>query len=98
MVGPHSSKTAVDFCGRMHAQLPTPRSNNCTTWECKAETHIHDERIAQLQQHSSSTAATERLDGRGVASDQTKVKVDRSDASLKKDCKMHLAHHLKRQL
>ena len=60
---------------------------------------MHDERIAQLQQHSSSTAATERLDGRGVASDQTKVKVDRSDALLKKNCKMHLAHHhLKRQL
>ena len=52
------------------------------------QAHIHDERIAQLQQHSScsSTAATERLDGRGVASDHTKemkMKVDRSDASLK---------------
>ena len=82
-MGPHSSRTAVNFCGRMHAQLPTPR-RNCTTWECKADIHIRDECRAQLQQHSNTAAATERLDGRGVASDHTKVKVDRSDTSLKK--------------
>ena len=62
------------------------------------QTHIHDEGIGQLRQHSSSTAATERLDGGAVSSDHTKVKVDSSDASLKNICKMHLAHHLKRQL
>ena len=50
--------------------------------------HTYMISVAQLQQHSScsSTAATERLDGRGVASDHTKemkMKVDRSDASLK---------------
>ena len=38
----------------------------------------------------SSTAATERLDGRGDAINHTKVKVDRSDASLKKTARCTL--------
>ena len=94
-MGPRS-RTVVEFLWEDACTAPNSKVKQLHNLGMQSRTHIHDERIAQLQQHSSSTAATERL--RGVASDHTKVKVDRSDASLKKDCKMHLAHHLKRQL
>ena len=90
--------THVDFCGECTHSSQLQSETTAQLGNAK-QRHIHDERIAQLQQHSRRTAATKRLDGRGVASDHTKVNVDRSDAPLKKNYKMHLAHHhLKRQL